>query len=277
MVYTKLIANTERTTGFLRLSCLRRLSLLIIVQFLFVSGCVTTVEGPYRAKASKSKAAEQYVQLGLAYFQNREYDRATEKLSRALELEPQNATAHAALGLVYQAQDEPEHAEEEFRTALRHDPNYTRGRTYFGAFLYQQGRLKDSLNQFRLASEDIRYESRAQIFSNMGLIHVRLNQVDEAINAYEKSLTLRRDQVNAYLALSNLYYDTEDLSRADRYYQVYWDRVRSGQASHTAQSLALGINIARDKKDRNEEASLTLLLKNLFPESMEYQKIKESS
>ncbi|OZG74097.1 type IV pilus biogenesis/stability protein PilW [Hahella sp. CCB-MM4] len=242
-----------------------------------LSGCVTTVEGPYTAKASKSKAVEQYVQLGLAYFQNQEFELATEKLSRALEIEPSNSMAHAALGLVYQAQTEPEHAEREFTTALKHDPGYTRGRTYYAAFLFQEGRLKESLEQFKLASQDIRYEARPQVFSNLGLIHVKLGQLDEAIEAYEKALTLRRDQPSVYLSLATLQYQVHNLKKADRYYQTYWNHVRSGTARHTPQSLALGINIARDKKDLNEEASLTLLLKNMYPDSTEYQKIKESS
>jgi len=253
-------------------------TLLVVLFFLLLStGCVITHEGPYTAKVNTSKATEQYVQLGLAYYQNREYDLAIQKLGRALEIEPENATALAALGLVYQAQGEPEYAEAQFKSALKKDPKYTRGRTYYGAFLYQQGRLEESLRQLILAAQDIRYEARAQVFSNLGLVNLKLKKMRPAIEAYEKSLSLRRDQPSVLLSLATLYFQAGDKVKANRYYQTYWENIRAGNARHTAQSLALGINIAQAKNDSNEEASLMLLLKNMFPDSAEYQNIKDSS
>ena len=277
MVCNLVIDRTSDKSSRISLIASRGGVLFVLLFLMFATGCVTTHEGPYTAKANTSKATEQYVQLGLAYYQNREYDLAIQKLGRALEIEPGNSTALAALGLVYQAQGEPKYAEEQFVSALKNDPQYTRGRTYYGAFLYQQGRLEESLKQFTLASEDVRYEARAQIFSNLGLVNVKLNRIAPAIEAYEKSLTLRRDQPSVQLSLATLHFQAGDSVRANRYYQAYWENIRAGNTRHTAQSLALGIEIARAKNDSNEEASLTLLLKNMFPNSAEYQKIKDPS
>ncbi len=277
MVFHFVINSTVKRATYISSIARCGAGIVTLLMLLFSTGCVTTVEGPYTSKASSSKATEQYVQLGLAYYQNRDYDLAIQKLGRALEIEPENSTALAALGLVYQAQSEPKYAEDQFKAALKYDPNYTRGRTYYGAFLFQQGRLEESLRQFSLASEDVRYEARPQIFSNLGLVNKKLGKVKPAIDAYEKSLTLRRDQPNVQLSLATLHFQNGDKNRADRYYQAYRENVRIGNARHTPQSLALGIGIARSKNDVNEEASLMLLLKNIYPESAEYQKIKDPS
>ncbi|AZZ93317.1 type IV pilus biogenesis/stability protein PilW [Hahella sp. KA22] len=242
-----------------------------------LAGCVTTVTGPYTNKASEDKAVQQYVQLGLAYYQQGDLDSALQKLQRALEIKPDNAEAQAALGLVYQRQKEPLLAEKQFKSALRSDPGFTRGRTYYAAYLYDQGRYKEAAEQLDKASEDVNYESRAQVFSNIGLIRLRLGETEQAIKAYEKSLTLKRGQPNVVLALASLYFGKGELSKANRMYAVHWETVRRGGASHTPASLALGIKIAREKKDLNEEASLMLLLKNMFPNSAEYKTMKGSS
>ncbi|WLQ17290.1 type IV pilus biogenesis/stability protein PilW [Hahella aquimaris] len=242
-----------------------------------LAGCVTTVTGPYTNKASEEKASQQYVQLGLAYYQQGDLDSALQKLKRALEIKSDNAEALAALGLVYQRQKESLLAEKQFKSALRSDSNFTRGRTYYAAYLYEEGRYKEAVEQLERASEDVSYESRAQVFSNIGLIRLRMGEIEPAIRAYEKSLTLRHGQPDVVYALASLYFDKGGLSQADKLYSSFWEAVRRGGASHSPASLALGIKIAREKKDLNEEASLMLLLKNMFPNSAEYKTMKGSS
>lgn len=244
---------------------------------LFLTACVTTTEGPFTAKKDEVRAASQYVQLGLAYFQQGDYDVAIQKLEKALEIQPDQHEADAALGLVYQALNEADVAEDYFKEALRANPDYTRGRTYYAAFLYQQNRLEESVQQFERAASDVSYPSRASIFSNIGLVNVRLDRTEAAIEAYRRSLSLRRDQPQVVLALATLYYRLDDITKATTFYQDFKSSVRSRKASHTPQSLRLGIDIARNQQDLNEEASLILLLRSLYPNSKEYQEIKEAS
>lgn len=255
-------------TGFLRLSVCFALAACL-------AACVTETTGSFSSKASSPKAADSYVQLAFAYYRNKEFDLALNRLEKALELYPEHVEANAVLGLVYQEQGEPVDAEKQFRKVLQLDPSYTRGRTYLAAFLYQQGRLDDALAELRRAAEDLKYEGRAQIFANMGLIEAQLDNGPAAIEAYEKSIVLRRTEPASYLALASLYLTTGDTVKASRRYHAYWEYVRLGKAVHTASSLATGIRIARTEGNRDKEASLMLLLKNNFPSSAEYRDLAE--
>jgi len=272
--YRPLLKELRKLISFGLVMPAKCLLVSVVLSCLLLSACVTTVDGPFTAKTDKAKAASQYVQVGLVYYQQKEYETAIQKLEKALEIQPGQHEANAALGLVYKAQGEAEIAEDFFKKALRKEPQYTRGRTYYAAFLYQQGRLDESLAEFEEAADDVSYPGRAQIFSNIGLVNVRQNNFEKAIAAYSRSLSLRRDQPQVILALATLYYQTGDLDNAAVLYMRFKNDVRARKASHTPQSLKLGIDIARSQQNANEEASLTMLLRNLYPASREYQDIK---
>ncbi|MBK8972231.1 MAG: tetratricopeptide repeat protein [Hahellaceae bacterium] len=252
-----------------------RVGSILIFAVLLLTGCVTETTSSFNNKASASKAADSYVELALAYLRNREYDLALNRLEKALEISPQHLEANAILGLVYQEQGEASHAEAQYRKAIDIDPSFTRGRTYLAAFLFNQGRLDESLEESRKAAEDLKFNGRYQIFSNIGMIESQLGRQTQAIEAYEKSLLLRRDQPNCQLALSGLYLATGNLTKAARNYGLFWEAVRSGDTRHTPASLETGIQIARAAGDKDKEASLWLYLKNEFPNSAEYQRLSK--
>lgn len=256
-------------------SCAQAMRLVGLIFTLTLVGCVTEPVGPLNPNVSAARAADAYVDLAIAYLQNGEYDLAINRLEKALEIDPRHVQAHAVLGLVFQRQQEWTAAEAQFRKALSIDPANTRARTFHGAFLYQQGRLEEALREFEFAARDLKYDARASVFQNIGLIQRRLDRPAQAIEAYERAAVLRRGDPVAALALSELYLAAGDTTRAYRHYMQFWDQVRAGQAEHTAATLATGVTIARRVEDRNTEASLMLLLRNRFGDSPEYQRLAE--
>lgn len=248
-------------------------ALAVLFSLLLLSGCVTETTGGVGSKASKSRAVEQYVDVGAAYLSEREYDLAMQRIERALELNPKHPRAHAVLGLIYQSQLETEKAEAAFRQALSYNGDFTLGRTYYAAFLYQEKRYEESLKQLKLASSDIAFANRAQVFSNMGRVYNELGQTDNAIEAYQRSIRLLRSQPQAYLSLAELHFQKQEYQKASNYYYVFWDRIRNENLEHSPKSLKLGVEIARALGDKNKEASLILFFKNEFPNSAEYRQL----
>ena len=162
-----------------------------------------------------------YVQLGLAYIEREDYERARKHLGRALDLNPESVGAISALGLVYQKEGESKLADEHFRKSLEVDPNFTRGRTYYGAYLYAEKKYQEAFEQFKLASANTAYESRSQIFTNMALCSIQLKDNASAIKSYEKSIRLNRDQPNVVLSLVGLFQEEGDFDKAQSYFNHY--------------------------------------------------------
>lgn len=249
--------------------------LLTIVCVFMLGGCVTHTDSSLRSKANAGRAEAAYVQLGLAYIAEKQLAEARDNLRRALEINASSAPATAAMGLVFQMQSEEALAEEHFRKALNYDSGYTRGRTYYGAFLYAQKRFEEAYDQFERATNDTGFEDRGQVFYNLALCASRLGRDEKAIEAYQKAVNIQGESFELLSELSRLLVYTGQYEQAARYFERLDSLVASSPAiRHTPRSLLTGLRLARHGGDGNREASLALLLRNLYPESSENKQYK---
>ncbi|AOY90189.1 type IV pilus biogenesis/stability protein PilW [Marinobacter salinus] len=247
----------------------------LILGVILVTGCVTTTDSRFSREADKQEAVDDYVQLATAYIGQGNLERARHHLDRALKLAPESPAARAAMGLVLNAEGEAELAEASFRRAIFADSGYTRARVYYGAFLYGQGRIEDSRDEFRAASRDTDYKDRGSVFYNLGMTQERLGELENATTSYRRAVELSRGDARSLLALSRVLVERGNYDAAARYYgRLTSIMQRNERARHSPESLLTGIRIARHLNDRNQEASLALQLKNNYPESVEYQQYK---
>jgi type IV pilus assembly protein PilF len=247
---------------------------MLLVSALF-AGCVTSTDSRFAREENRDKAVEDYVKLATAYLAQGNHERSRMHLERALELEPDNAGALATQGILYQREGEPELAEEAYRKALSSDSGYTRGRVYFGAFLYGRERYEEARDQFRRASRDTGYDDRASVFYNVGRASERMDDMAGAVKAYRRALDLGRGNPRWLLALSRTLLASGDHGAASRYYDRLLTMMeRNPQLEHSPESLLVGIQIARHFRNYDRESSLTLLLRNRYPDSEEYRQYK---
>lgn len=255
----------------------RRLSLAVRVFLLagLLAGCVTTTDSRFAREADRDEAVDNYVRLATAYISQENYDRARDHLKRALEIDSSSASALATRGLLLQREGEPELAEEAYQKALRSDSNYTRGRVFYGAFLYNNQRYEDAQKQFQQASRDTAYEDRASVFYNLGRTTERLGEYEAAASAYRRALELRRGDARSLLALSRVLIEEGDFNAASHYYSQLMSQIqRSARMSHTPESLLVGIRLARHFGNHDQESSLSMLLRNEYPDSEEYRQYR---
>lgn len=215
------------------------------------------------------EAAETYVQLGLGYLRKGERQRARTNLLKALEKDKRSANAHNALALLFQMEDENELAEEHFEKAINFEPALTRIRYNYAAFLFRQKRLSDAKQQFLIASEDINYTRRAQVFYSLGLIAKQSGKAEEAPQAWEKAVKLNPKLPGPFLELAEVHYKLGDYPMAKRYLAHYEDLSKP-----TARALWLGVRLENAFGNKDGEASKALALKKLFPyaeETIEYK------
>lgn len=240
-----------------------------------LGGCVTTTNSIFTRKENKTQAVKDYVQLGLAYTQQGNYDLARQHFQKALTIDGNSAGALAGMGLLYQIQDEPDLAEQSFEKAIDSDPSYTRGRTFYGAFLYARGRYQDCYDQFSRAAQDVTFPDRSLIYTNLGRCAEKIGRQEEAIQDFRKALGINRQNIPALLGLTKALLASNRYTEARRYNLQMNDLISaSPKVQPSADALWVSIRIARHFNDADREASLALLLRNLYPKSEEYKQYK---
>lgn len=257
-------------TGDVVLAKRPSLLLLGLILSAWLSGCVTTGL-PQRQEIDIDKAVQTHVQLGLRYLQSGDNrDAARHHFNKALELGKKNPLAHHGLAMLYQADGEMAVAESHFKKALRYGDNFSMARTNYGAFLYQQERYREALEQFEKAASDLTYNRRSYALTNYGRTAARLDMVEEAEKAYTRALALDDDLPQALLELAELKFDAGAYAQAKHYLDRY-----SAKNRQIPQSLWLGIRIEKIFGNRDKERSYALALKNLYPYSAETLKYKQ--
>ncbi len=232
-----------------------------------LAACVSSKKaGPLETEQGRKAARDAYIQLGLGYLKQGQGDRAKVPLSKALELDPNDADAHAALALVFQTELEPELADQHYRKALAQRPDDARVLNNYGSFLFEQGRYQDAYERFQQATGDAMYAERARVYLNLGLTAIKLGNTDLAKSHLEKSLRIDSRQPLAQLEMAALDFEARDYVSARSYYTSF-----SGAGEQNARSLLLGARLAKIFGDRDQAATLGLQLRRYYPGTPEYQ------
>ena len=238
---------------------------------ILLCGCNTTGGRNLQPDATTNNVTSTNLNLGIAYMQRGEYEKALEKFNKARQADPGYYGTYNAFGLLYQLLGEPRQAEDNFKKALSLNRNDSGTRNNYGRFLCQQGRYKEAMETFKLAADNPLYDTPEIAITNAGTC--AMMQEDKALaEKYFRSALDRNPRIpTALLHMSELSYDQGNYLSARGYLQRYLEVGRP-----TPVSLWLGIRIERELGDKNAESSYKLLLKNNFPDSDEAKLLNEA-
>jgi len=233
---------------------------------LLLVACAGNEPSPQLPTAEASEIVQRQLDLGIGYMRNGDYQRAKEKLNRALEIEPKNASVHATLGLLFQLEGENKLAETYFSSAVRFDPDSARVRNLYGAFLFAEKRYFEAIEQLQKASENRFYPNRPSVFENLGVAYSRVNDSASAEAAFTRAVQLNPEQSRALLELAALRYDQRNYVESREYY-----RRHVAIAPKSPRALLLCTKLARIFREPDEEASCAEVLEGIYPSSPEYR------
>ncbi|GHB10995.1 type IV pilus biogenesis/stability protein PilW [Modicisalibacter luteus] len=186
-----------------RSSSLTRLSAVMLGVF-WLSGCTTTALEQPTHTADLDQALKLNVTMGIEYMEQGNLRRAQDKLDRALEIAPDDPDALQAQALLYQRQGETAHADRFFQRALAEDPGFTRARNNYAAFLFAQDRIEASCQQLERASQDLKYDNRAQLYTNLGICQRELGDLQAARTSLERAQAIDPRNARTYLTLAQI-------------------------------------------------------------------------
>lgn len=142
-----------------------------------------------------------YVNRGIAYGKNGEYDEAIADFTKALELEPNNMSAYCNRGLAYLEKGVPDQAIANFTKALELEPNNIFAYRNRGlAYLYKYDPDKAIEDFTKILDEQHHDDAEAAgAYLLRGFAYILKRDYDKAIADYSKALEFRLNNENAHL------------------------------------------------------------------------------
>lgn len=248
---------------------------VIAIALLLLSGCATQDSSIYQQKTVPERIqawnnlASEYIRLG-------QYENAKRPLQLALEINPKAATSLMLMALVFQHQEEYLTADEFYRKALDIAPKDSMINNNYGAFLLNTQRYSEACSYLEKAANDPFYVQRIWALENLASCYNRTAQANKAEQTYLQLLRHSPNSASALIELGAIEYGRQAYGKSSSYFERFTALLNLHQADHTPNSLYLGLLLARQHNDPGKAATYALLLKNLYPDSVEYQRYKEA-
>ncbi len=239
-----------------------------------LSGCVTEEinDGTGKpiprsdSKVDMKSALADYITLANGYLRDGRRDSALRAIKKGLEIDDDSAEMHNVLAYYYATDGEDALAEKEYKTALSDDSSFTSTYLNYGVFLFQRKRYDEACEKFAKATDDVMYAKRDAAFLNYGICLKKQGKMKEAEEAFRRSYVNNARNTVVILEMAELKFDTGDFAQSNQLLEKY----ASASGGQNAQSLWLGIRLARVLGQPDKEASYALLLKNRFASSPQY-------
>lgn len=223
--------------------------LVIILISIMTAGCVTGRD----QQISKANPAAYHYQMGLSFLGERNYTSALIELTEAEKLDGENPDVLYNLGLAYMGKRRPDLAEQRLLKAIMLKPNNSTARNDLGVAYLDLKRWDNAIEQFKIVKNDLFYANSENATINLGLAYLgkgdyekaldefrivatsnprnpviyvslgrglfAMGKTDEAIEEYNKALSIYSEYGAAYYYLGLAYLKKADKEAARKAFQ----------------------------------------------------------
>jgi type IV pilus assembly protein PilF len=242
-----------------------------IVALLLLMGLLQACVAVDPRQTQGEKASAVNVQLGIGYLQQNKLELASQKLTKALRQDPESASAHNAYAILQDRLKQLDLAEYHYEKATKLDRKDSQAANNYGTFLCKNGRERESEKYFLQALDNPLYNTPEYAYTNAAICILKVGEVDSAKEYLRKALTERSDFAPALLTMGGLYFDQQGYLDAKSYLDRYHLVAKPGP-----RSLWLSIQTAWKLDPDADVTELVQRLQTDFPESQEYQFMKET-
>lgn len=238
---------------------------IIISLIVMLSAC--SVFSKSKTQVSGPQASDVNVQLGLAYLENGDVQRAHQKLLLAEQQSPESLQAKGAMGYFLESTGSLSSADAYYRRAITLNPKSGAAQNNYGTFLCRRGCYSEADQHFLLALQDPSYLNTAQVYENAGLCAMQIPDTEKALGYFTQAITQDPKRAISWLELGRINYQTKNYQQAKQYLDHYMQLVKDP----TANALWLGAVLARNLGNQTAAGSYTLMLQTRFPNSDAYK------
>ncbi|MDD2942014.1 MAG: tetratricopeptide repeat protein [bacterium] len=154
--------------------------------------------------------------LGLIYYEEKDFEKAREKLLAALDT-GSDRDVYVALGNVYLSQGDSKEAAEYFRKATQNSGDDVRGYVGLAVISEQKGDIAEAEDSLRQA---LQHNTRSQeVYLALGRVLEKKKEKPEALTSYESAERLGPSDAGITNAIARLYEEQGKEQEALRYYR----------------------------------------------------------
>lgn len=199
--------------------------------------------------------ATAHVNLGDAYFNAKDFERAARHSEEAIRIDPRQANAFINLGLARAEQKRWEEAAQAFQEAIRLKPGHPAAHCYLGQTLESRGKIAEAAQEYAISAQLDPNFARAH--EKLGGALLLLGRGEEAERAYRRAVELDPSRAGAWaslgVSLCSLGQFTESLPNFRRALELdpsnadarfYYARALSAAGERNAALEQLGILLA---------------------------------
>lgn len=168
------------------------------VQLMFCASPQTKIE-----KIRKMDPLYQY-NLGLAYLNSGQLDKAEFHLKESISLEPNNYLAYNALGNIRWMRGNLDESVQFFMKSLEINPRFTEARNNLGISYHRMGLTEMAEKEFLAAIEDEKYRSRHNPLYNLAKLYFDQKKLLEALEYAQDAVEKKNDFVDAYFLIGQI-------------------------------------------------------------------------
>jgi type IV pilus assembly protein PilF len=215
--------------------------------------------------------AEVQTKLGIGYLREGKLDLAYNRLSKAIEADPDYSTAHNAMGTLQERLGDLARAEEQFQTAVRLNPSDSSAQSNYGSLLCRTGRYEEGEQRFLQALKNSLYERPEVAYANAGLCMMAAGNPEKAETYFRAALQRNPRMAAALEAMAQISFETQRYLPARAYLQRFGEVSEFGPAQ-----LWLGVRIERELGDKAAANRYARKLRENFPDSNETRELDNS-
>ena len=205
--------------------------------------------------------ARAHTDLGAAYLQQNKFEIALSEFAEAIQIDPNYASAYNGMGLVQAALGEDTKADANYKKAIELQPGNSESHNNYGSFLCSRKRYDESIGHFLTAVKNPLYGTPNLAYANAGICSARKGDNKNAEIYLNKALQIQPLTHSAAIQLAEIQFNRGDATSAQKTLQ------NALITNPGAETLWLGIKIARALGDKDNVSSYALQLRQQYPNS----------
>lgn len=169
---------------------------LLFIVAVILSSCAT--------EATKKELTYHY-DMGMSYLGENNLTNALIELTKAEELAPDDPKVLHSLGCAYYRKKIYKTAEQKFLKAISLKPDFSQARNNLGLTYMAMKRWDDALGQFKIAANDVFYAGQESATINMGRVYCEKGEYDKALSIMRANVTNNPRNAAARFYLGTVY------------------------------------------------------------------------